>query len=124
MRRARRPFAAPPWLRLLASWLVMLSLVGNGLAVAAPSYPTAAAHDCCAGKHAAAGADCARGGKPCPADAGTCSATCLARAANVPLPMPAAVALAPIATIAPTHPAAHLRNLTEPGPGLRPPISA
>ena len=114
--------------RLLASVLVIASLVGNGLAMAqAQSAP--AQKGCC---HEMMGADnthhnkCNEAGQPCPTPSAGCDVQCQLGSQPVPALLVIAMLLpiAPLGTLALPSPSIDDRALTEPGPGLRPPISA
>ena len=127
MAHAFRPFRSR-FARLLASALVVASLLGNWLVVAqAQSVPTK--KPCCAEQMSHMGGhqgNCDGGGKPCPAPSTGCDDQCLARCqSNVTLPNLAVVMLAQHSShlVLPPVPADE-QPLTDPGPGLRPPISA
>jgi hypothetical protein len=113
--------------RLLASTLVVVSLLVNGLAFAqAPSAPTRQ-HDCAEMMGQQQHGDCCdEGGQPCPAPGGDCDEQCMFRCqstaailsvvAPIPVGDGARSALAPLpATESPP---------TVLVPALRPPISA
>ena len=114
----------PRFLRLLASLLVVVSLLGNGLALSASTMK-----GCCAqmmGQHGADKGDCDQGGKPCPSPGASCSEQCLVRC-HTSLVLPV------VAWTEVLGPGGHTRSspvfvvdrpLADPGPGLRPPISA
>ena len=126
MSRPFRPMRSR-FARLLASTLVVASLLVNGLAFAqAPSAPTGK-HDCAEMMGQQQHGDCCdEGGQPCPAPGGDCDEQCMFRCQStaailsVVAPMPvgdgARSALAPLpATESPP---------TVLVPALRPPISA
>jgi hypothetical protein len=113
--------------RLLASVLVVASLLGNGLALAqAPATPVE--KGCCDQMpgHKVTAAGCEQGGKPCPTPGTGCDDQCLSR---VPfsgvLPMlafdlPASVLTSSVLS----NLSVSKRPSADPSPGLRPPISA
>jgi len=116
----------PHRIRLLASVLLVASLLGNGLAVAqAPA--TAAKQDCCAemmGSKTSAGG-CDHSGNPCPAPGSGCDDQCLARCQSSVIVLPMFVLALPVGDLAsivlPRHSARGM-TLADLGPGLRPPI--
>ena len=122
-----RPFRSR-FARLLASTLVVASLLGNGLAVAqAQSVPTK--KPCCAEQMSHLSGQqghCDDAGKPCPTPSTNCDDQCLAWCqSNVTLPNLAVVMLAQDSSRLVLPPvSAEEQPLTDPGPGLRPPISA
>ena len=124
----RRPnLSRSRFARLLASGLVVLALLGNGLAWAQGSVPATA--DCCAGKMAAGHAHanpCEQGKKsPCPTAGDGCDDQCLARcAANAALPPLASTAIAPRADAQPLRHDRTGLTRAAPAPDLRPPIAA
>jgi hypothetical protein len=111
--------------RLLASALVVASLLGNGLALAQAAAPIK--KHCCgqATGHVARGG-CADAGKPCPTPYAACDDACPMGSTAMPaLPVMAAAMIFPVpATIALPPLFAGQWPATDPGPGLRPPISA
>lgn len=126
MKRPYRPFRTP-FARLLASVLVALALLVNGMAIA-QAAGTSAQADCCAGMAGQHGDDnpCHDSGNPCPATGSDCDEQCLARCqGNTALPVSAATPpglfqrdVAQLVTIARAF------SSPPPSPGLRPPISA
>jgi hypothetical protein len=126
MAHAFRPLRSR-FARLLASVLVVAALLGNGLAMAqGPTTP--AKKECCAEKmaHKHATAGCAQAGDPCPTPSVHCDDQCLLQCqAIVVLPM--LVGMSPLGDLAqaalpPLF--THQRPSADPGPDLRPPISA
>lgn len=126
MRSPFRPLRSR-FFRLLASVLVVASLLGNGLAMA-QSSAMPVKKDCCAGmmdhmKHAGG---CHDGGKPCPSPNAGCDEQCLSRCQSSSLLPTIALMLPGSDLVLPALPSLSIgeRPLTDPGPGLRPPISA
>ena len=127
MARAFRPLRTR-FARLLASVLVIGTLLGNGMVVA-QAQPAPAKEHCCAERMGHSGTHkggCDEGRQPCPAPSASCSDQCLVRCqSNIAMPvfafvLPARYAGHPVLPLA----SADERPLTDPGPGLRPPISA
>ena len=116
-----------PFVRLLASVLVVASLLGNGLALAqAPS--ALADKGCCPqpmGATVMHKAGCNEAGQPCPAPSTGCDVQCRLGCQSAPAVPGIALLLPAIVGVValPTH-ASNDRPLTDSGPGLRPPISA
>lgn len=113
--------------RLLASGLVVVSLLGNSWALAqVPAMPVK--NECCAGimAHDHATDGCEESGRPAPPAGSDCDDRCLVQCqSTVVLPM--VVAMAPVgdlAQVALPPLFAGQRPLADPGPDLRPPISA
>lgn len=126
MNRPFRPFRSR-LNRLLATVLVTMALLVNGVAVAQAAVG-AMKKDCCAEMmgHKAKGDDCGKAGKPCPAPSSDCEDQCLMRCqANNVLPS-VAVSLPGISLPQPSLPTARAGSFisADPDPGLRPPISA
>ena len=126
MARSFRPLRSR-FARLLASVLVVASLLGNGLALA-QGPATAVKKECCAEKmaHKHATPGCAQAGDPCPAPGGHCDDQCLLQCQSIVV-LPMLVGMSPVGDLA--HVAlpplfAHPRPSADPGPDLRPPISA
>jgi hypothetical protein len=114
--------------RLLASVLVVVTLVGNGLALGQLSAALAK-KDCCDQMtgHKVATSTCdEQGGKPCPTPGPGCDDQCLSRAQpNVVLPAFALdLPYSEHASSLLTTLSISDRPLADPGPGLRPPISS
>ncbi|OGT59585.1 MAG: hypothetical protein A3E01_05565 [Gammaproteobacteria bacterium RIFCSPHIGHO2_12_FULL_63_22] len=113
--------------RWLATALVTLALLVNGMAIAhAATAPMK--DDCCAGMAGQHGdqAPCHESGNPCAPSGQDCDDQCLARCqASTPLP-PAIPALPGYFQRQSAQPAAIARAFSSPppSPGLRPPISA
>ena len=113
--------------RQLACVLVVAALLGNGLALGQASTALSK-KDCCDKMvgHKVAASDSNQGGKPCPTPSPGCDDQCLSRCqANLVLPtfelaLPTTALGSPVLT----HVSISDRPLTDPGPGLRPPISA
>ena len=125
----RKPFhpLRSRFARLLASVLVVAALLGNGLALGQVSAALAK-KDCCdqmMGHQVVAG-DNEQGGKPCPTPSPGCDGQCLSVCqASVVLPMIALdLPTAALGSPVPTPLSINDRPLADPGPGLRPPISA
>lgn len=124
----RKPFhpLRTRFARLLASVLVVVALLGNGLALGQVSAAPAK-KGCCDQMmgHKLPAGDSNHGGKPCPTPSPGCDEQCLlACQASVVLPMivldlPSAALGSPVLTPLSTSD----RALADPGPGLRPPIS-
>lgn len=112
--------------RLLASVLVTMALLVNGFAAAQAASGTMK-KDCCAEMmgHKAHGDDGGQAGKPCPAPSSDCDDQCLMRCqANNALPV--TLSLPGISLPQPALPIIVTSSFAtaDPGPGLRPPISA
>lgn len=124
----RKPFQPlrSRFARLLASLLVVVALVGNGLALDQASAAPAR-KGCCEHMtgHKAAADGCEQGGTPCPTPGTGCDDQCLSRVpATAVLPMfapgmPARV----LGSSVLTGLSVSERPTADPGPGLRPPIS-
>jgi len=105
--------------RLLASLLVMMAILCNGIGLA-QAHAMEAKKDCCAEMMG----EKMSPDKPCPAQDSTCDDQCMARcmSANGLLSVPLAISssVLVIATLPQLKAAEH--SLAEFGPGLRPPI--
>ncbi len=115
------------FVRLLASVLVVGSMLANGLAFAQPAPAPVRQHDCAgmmAQQHE--GDCCDEGGQPCPASAGDCDEQCLFRCQSVnALPTLVSPVLAThreSSALAP--PSINQGPPAVLAPALRPPISA
>ena len=111
--------------RLLASLLVMMAILCNGIGLA-QAHSAMAKKDCCAEMmgHKKSPSPCADGNKPCPSPNAKCDDQCMARcmSANGILSVPFTIRASVLvtATLPQLKTAEH--SLAELGPGLRPPI--
>jgi hypothetical protein len=111
--------------RLLASLLVMMAILCNGISLA-QAQSAMAKKDCCAEMmgHKKSASPCADGSKPCPSPNTQCDDQCIARcmSANGILSVPYTIlpSVLVYATLPQLKTAEH--SLAEFGPGLRPPI--
>lgn len=126
MKRPYRPFRTP-FARSLASVLVALALLVNGMAIAqAASAPMK--DDCCAGMAGQRGdqAPCHESGNPCTPSGNDCDDQCLARCQgstalpSMAAPLPASFQRQSGQLVL----IARAFSSPPPDPGLRPPISA
>lgn len=126
MKRPFKPFLSRST-RLLACMLVAMALLVNGFAVA-QAAAGGMKKGCCAemSGHPAQGHDCGEAGKPCPAPGSDCDDQCLMRCQATQVMPSFAVAIAAISLPELALPAIAAGTITsaDPGPGLRPPISA
>jgi len=107
---------------------VAMALLVNGFAVA-QAASGGMKKDCCAEMmgHKRHGGDCDQAGKPCPAPSANCDDQCLMRCqANNALLSLALLSLPGISLPRPALPVIAIGSFVsaDPGPGLRPPISA
>ena len=113
------------YFRLLASTLVMLAILSNGIALAQTDF-LATEKDCCAEMmgHEMSSADMADKADSCPSSDSTCDDQCMARCLNTHILLSVQLVIVPSIFVMTTLPqlktAEH--SLAELGPGLRPPI--
>ena len=115
------------YFRLLASTLVMLAILSNGIALAQTDF-SATEKDCCAemmNGHMSSD-DMSDNGDSCPPSGSACDDECMARCLNTHILLSVQLVIAPSILVMTTLPqlktAGH--SLAELGPVLRPPILA
>ncbi len=115
------------YFRLLASTLVMLAILSNGIALAQTDF-LSAEKDCCAEMMSGnmSSDDMSDKADSCPSSDNTCDVQCMARCLNANGLVAISFSFAPGIYIITTLPQLKMaeHSLAEIGPGLRPPIFA